>query len=72
MTSTRPYRNALSHEIAIEEIKKCAGTQFDPRLAEIFVSLEDKIKDAKENPDEYYEQYSQLKREIDSSILKAV
>ena len=72
MTSTRPYRDALPHEVAIEEVKKCAGTQFDPRLAEIFVSLEEKIRDAKENPDEYYENFSQLRREIDSTISKAV
>ena len=37
MTSKRPYRNALSQEIAIEEIRKNAGTQFDPEIAKIFI-----------------------------------
>jgi len=39
MTSPRPYRGALSHEEAIREIKKNSGTQFDPRLVDIFISL---------------------------------
>lgn len=38
MTSDRPYRKGLAHEVAIEEIKKCAGGQFDPELAELFVT----------------------------------
>ena len=37
MTSKRPYRNALSQEIAIEEIRKNAGTQFDPEIAKVFI-----------------------------------
>ncbi|MFZ5967368.1 MAG: HD domain-containing phosphohydrolase [Bacillota bacterium] len=37
MTSNRPYRSALSEGYAVEEIKKKAGTQFDPMLARIFV-----------------------------------
>jgi response regulator RpfG family c-di-GMP phosphodiesterase len=37
MTSDRAYRRALPHEVAIGEIERCAGTQFDPELAEAFV-----------------------------------
>ena len=36
MTSVRPYRQALSHDRALAEIEACAGTQFDPHLAELF------------------------------------
>ena len=64
MTSTRSYRKALSHEVAIEEIKKCAGSQFDPVLAQKFVEIEHTINAAKENPDEYYLKYSSLYKEI--------
>jgi HD-GYP domain-containing protein (c-di-GMP phosphodiesterase class II) len=41
MTSDRAYRRALRHEIAIGEIDRCAGTQFDPELAEAFVRFLD-------------------------------
>lgn len=39
MTSDRPYRKALSHEIAIQEIKDHSGAQFDPVVAEEFVRM---------------------------------
>ncbi len=42
MVSDRPYRKALSVEVAVGELKKNSGTQFDPELVEIFVkALED-------------------------------
>jgi len=34
MTSARSYRSALSHEAAVGELKRCAGTQFDPEVVE--------------------------------------
>ncbi len=37
MTSDRAYRRALPHEVAVGEIERCAGSQFDPELAEAFV-----------------------------------
>jgi diguanylate cyclase (GGDEF)-like protein/putative nucleotidyltransferase with HDIG domain len=37
MTSERPYSETLTHEKALEELKRCAGTQFDPYLVEQFV-----------------------------------
>jgi HD-GYP domain-containing protein (c-di-GMP phosphodiesterase class II) len=37
MTSHRPYRPALSVDCALGEVERCAGTQFDPRLARTFL-----------------------------------
>lgn len=36
MTSTRSYRKALPHQMAVDEIDRCAGSQFDARLVEVF------------------------------------
>jgi HD-GYP domain-containing protein (c-di-GMP phosphodiesterase class II) len=36
MISDRPYRQALAPEAALEELRRCAGTQFDPVLVELF------------------------------------
>ncbi|MDR7868989.1 MAG: PAS domain S-box protein [Sporomusaceae bacterium] len=41
MTSNRPYRKALSHDDAIAEIVRCAGSQFDPHIAALFTKLFD-------------------------------
>lgn len=37
MVSDRPYRKGLSKDIAVEEMKKNAGSQFDPYLTEMFL-----------------------------------
>jgi HD-GYP domain-containing protein (c-di-GMP phosphodiesterase class II) len=37
MTSKRAYRSALSVDQALNELRRCAGAQFDPDLAETFV-----------------------------------
>ncbi|MCP2604668.1 response regulator [Candidatus Aminicenantes bacterium AH-873-B07] len=39
MTSFRPYRKALSMEEIIKELRKHAGTQFDPQVVEILIKL---------------------------------
>jgi len=36
MTSNRAYRKALAHKVAMEELKRCAGTQFDPSIVDAF------------------------------------
>jgi putative nucleotidyltransferase with HDIG domain len=44
MTSNRTYRKALPLEVALAEIRRCAGTHFDPELAEAFLQT---------SPDQY-------------------
>lgn len=39
MTSTRPYRNALTDEIAEKEIIKNSGYQFDPEISKLFIDI---------------------------------
>ncbi|RMH06601.1 MAG: response regulator [Nitrospirae bacterium] len=39
MTSDRPYRKAFPLEQALHEIRRHAGTQFDPELAELFLAI---------------------------------
>ncbi|MCK4411942.1 MAG: HD domain-containing protein [Candidatus Eisenbacteria sp.] len=40
MISTRAYRHAQSSRTAREQINRGAGTQFDPRIVEVFLALE--------------------------------
>lgn len=39
MSSTRPYREKLPLDFIVQEIQKCAGTQFDPTVANAFLEL---------------------------------
>ena len=41
MTSDRPYRKALTQDVAISELSENSGTQFDPAIVEIFISILD-------------------------------
>ncbi|MBP7529710.1 MAG: diguanylate cyclase [Syntrophorhabdaceae bacterium] len=39
MTGGRPHRKAVSREEALKELRKCAGSQFDPDLVEKFIEI---------------------------------
>jgi putative nucleotidyltransferase with HDIG domain len=39
MIQDRPYKRAISHDEAMHELKRHAGTQFDPELVEVFARL---------------------------------
>jgi response regulator RpfG family c-di-GMP phosphodiesterase len=43
MTSDRPYRRALSQSVAIEELKRFSGVQFDPVLVKEFLCIVESI-----------------------------
>ena len=52
MTTERPYRQPVSEEDAIEELRRCAGTQFDPMVVEAFCRVV-----ARERDPATYEKY---------------
>ncbi|MGN0131211.1 MAG: HD domain-containing phosphohydrolase [Lachnospiraceae bacterium] len=39
MVHNRPYHQAMPEEDAIKELRRCAGTQFDPHIVEVFTEL---------------------------------
>ncbi len=39
MTNDRPYREAMTHEAAVAELKRCAGTYFDPAMVTLFLEV---------------------------------
>ncbi len=39
MTHERSYKKAISHKEALEEIKRCATSHFDPELARVFIDI---------------------------------
>ena len=45
MTSGRVYQPAVTDSAAISELRRCAGTHFDPRCVEAFVSALSKARD---------------------------
>jgi len=45
MTSDRAYRKALAHDLAISEINRCGGSQFDPELAHGFLESIDVFRE---------------------------
>ena len=47
LTMKRPYKEAWSVEKAMEEIKNCSGTHFDPDMLAAFLSIEEEIREIK-------------------------
>ena len=55
MTSDRAYRRALPHQVAVDELISCSGTQFDKELVEIFLKKieiyrDDRLAEGREIP----------------------
>ncbi len=45
MTSDRAYRGALPHEVAVTEIERCSGSQFDPDVARTFTQWLEELRE---------------------------
>lgn len=70
MTTTRSYRPALCHEVAVKEILKNSGTQFDPQVVEAFltitpdsVSIDEELFTKKPLPEQVERQIFETKKE---------
>ncbi len=50
ITNGRPYKKKLSREAALEELRRNAGTQFDPELIEMFFKIVSGRQDPHVNP----------------------
>lgn len=46
MTSDRPYRKGVSHDLAVQEILKNRGIQFDGKLVDAFMKISDSARDS--------------------------
>jgi diguanylate cyclase (GGDEF)-like protein/putative nucleotidyltransferase with HDIG domain len=44
MVADRPYRRAMPHDKALLELRKCAGSQFDPAVVEAFAEALEELK----------------------------
>ncbi|MBM2838921.1 MAG: hypothetical protein HW415_1546, partial [Deltaproteobacteria bacterium] len=44
MGADRPYRKGRATDVIIAELKRCSGTQFDPKVAEAFLKIEGKLE----------------------------
>lgn len=51
MSQTRAYRKGLPDEVVYAELTRCSGTQFDPRLVQIFLQAHDGWKKQKPDPE---------------------
>ena len=58
ITSKRPYRKRLSFAQARKEIARCAGSQFDPHIVEVFLGMP-------------VERWSNLRKEVESASAGA-
>ncbi len=50
MTNTRPYRNPLSEDKVIRELKDFSGTQFDGNIVKIFLEILETVKQVEADP----------------------
>jgi len=59
MISKRSYKSAYPDHEARAELRRCAGTQFDPQIVEAFVSLLDEPDNGK-NPEKSFPGFARL------------
>jgi len=48
LVSKRPYKEAYTNEDAVNIISEDSGKQFDPKIVEVFLDIQDKLKEVRE------------------------
>ncbi|HWQ31361.1 MAG TPA: HD domain-containing phosphohydrolase [Blastocatellia bacterium] len=72
ITSDRPYREGRPFEAVIEELTICAGTHFDPRVVEAFVSVPlDEWRALREAVQSGHNPFAGMQRRAMLSLLEA-
>ncbi|MCL2663402.1 MAG: HD domain-containing protein [Oscillospiraceae bacterium] len=66
LTNDRPYKEALTHEEAVDIIKEGNGTHFDPLIANVFLMHEKEFKDAKVMPKQTLEQNEEVQPTLET------
>lgn len=65
MTSSRTYRKALPLEVALTEIQRCSGTQFDPQLTDAFLRISvDQFKELLANHQEQAKKLIEMQQNL--------
>jgi len=72
LTNDRPYKEAFTHEDAVEIIRDSNGTHFDPLITNVFLLHEKEFKDAKILPRRALDQSGDVKPTLETftSIIK--
>lgn len=71
MVHNRPYHQAMPEEDAIKELRRCAGTQFDPNIVEVFTKLleEEEIPKIKKERERQKQEAEKAANEVAMQIL---
>lgn len=54
MSQTRAYRKGLPDDVVYAELQRCSGTQFDPRLVQIFLQAHEGWKKQNDDPETFH------------------